>query len=130
MISETFLRGILLKVAFKPEPLRKAQAMLLYVALTGEEFTGDVITRDVSGEDIHLSGCAVATLSKLHLIQYVRRMKSPSKSRNGAFTNVWRLGDGKANLAKEWLKRNSFPVEEPKMKQAEINFGSGLRTLI
>lgn len=107
-MNADLLRAIILKVAFKPEPLRRAQACLLYVALTGETFSADCIPGEIRGEDTKLSGCAVASLATMGLIARVGRQASPAKSRNGAWVNTWQLAAGKRKAARTWLTRNGF----------------------
>jgi len=111
-MTANFLRAVLLKVAFKPEPLRRAQAALLYVALSGETFTADVLPGEISGDDTTLAGCAVGSLATMRLLARQGRVKSPAKSRNGAWVNLWSMADGKRETVKTWLKRNGFQVEE------------------
>lgn len=108
MITEKFWQNILLKLSFKPEKVRRAQAALLYVALTGVEFTADVIP-DAICDDMTTAGCATKTLAQIGLIQYVRHVKSPAKSRHGAEVKQWKLADGKRETALTWLTRNGFP---------------------
>ena len=103
------LRAIVLKVSFKPEALRRAQAALLYVALAGVEFTADCLPAEVVGEDTTLAGCAVGSLATMRLIARTGRCKSPAKSRNGAWVNVWALAAFKRATVLTWLKRNGFP---------------------
>lgn len=111
-ITPEFLRAIILKTAFKPEPLRRAQAALLYVALEGETFTADLLPGEIVGDDTKLAGCAVGSLATMDLIQRVDRVKSPAKSRNGAWVNRWRLAEGRMATAKTWLTRHGFPIDE------------------
>jgi hypothetical protein len=111
-MNPDFFRAVILKVAFKEEPLRRAQAALLYAALTGETFTADILPGEIVGDDVTLAGCAVGALATMRLLERVDRVKSPAKSRNGAWVNTWRLAHGKRNTALTWLRRNEFPVEE------------------
>jgi len=111
-MSADFFRGVLLKVAFKPEPLRRAQAALLYVALEGKTFTADVLPGEITGGDTTLAGCAVGSLATMRLIERVERVKSPAKSRNGAWVNVWRLASGRVETVKTWLGRQGFAVDQ------------------
>lgn len=110
-MNPELLRAIILKVAFKPEPLRRAQAALLYVALEGSCFTADVLPSEIVGDDTRLAGCATGALATLGLIDRVDRVKSPSKSRNGAWVNRWRLSDAKREAAMTWLSRQGFSVQ-------------------
>jgi hypothetical protein len=107
-MNSDFLRAVILKVSFKPEPLRRAQAALLYVALAGDDFTADCLPGEITGEDTTLAGCAVGSLATMRLIERIDRVKSPSKSRNGAWVTRWRLAAGRAETVRTWLKRHGF----------------------
>lgn len=117
-LNPDLLRAIVLKVSFKPEALRRAQAALLYVALTGQEFTADVLPGEIVGQDTTLAGCAVGALATMKLIERVGRVKSPAKSRNGCYVNVWRLAAGRLEVVQTWLERQGFPKST--RKQAEF----------
>lgn len=117
-INPDLLRAIVLKVSFKPEALRRAQAALLYVALSGNEFTADCLPGEIVGEDTTLAGCAVGSLATMKLIERCGRCKSPSPTRNGAWVNIWKLASFKKATAETWLKRNGFPIKE--QPQAEL----------
>ena len=117
-MNDSFLRAVILKVAFNPEPLRKVQAALLYVALTGETFTADILPGELINGDTRLAGCATGALATMRLIERVGRVKSPAKSRNGCWVNSWRIASGRIETVKVWLKRNGF--ELPSEKQAEL----------
>jgi len=107
-MNEDLAHAVMLKVAFKPEPLRRAQAALLYVALSGVEFTADVLPGEIVGGDTRLAGCATGALATMGLIERTGRVKSPSKTRNGAWVNQWRLATGKSAAVKTWLARHGF----------------------
>jgi len=113
MINESFWQGILLKLSFKPEKVRRTQAALIYVALTGETFTADTVPKEIR-DDNTTSGCAVKTLAGgrngLGLLEFVGWVTSPAKSRHGAPVKSWRLAQGKRELALTWLKRNGFDL--------------------
>lgn len=121
-MNAQLLRAIILKVAFKPEPLRRAQAALLYVALEGDTFTADVLPGEIVVGDIYLSGCAVASLATMKLIERVGRVPSPSPTRKAAWVNQWRLGTGKRETAKTWLERNGFDATLAFEPQRELAF--------
>jgi hypothetical protein len=118
MINDNFWHGILLKLSFKPEKIKRTQAALLYVALRGEPFTADEVPKEIY-EDNTTSGCAVRILSGaqpfgLGLIEPCGLVRSKSKSRHGAIVRQWRLADGAGKLAMTWLVRNGFDL--PKME--------------
>lgn len=122
-MNADFLRAVILKVAFKPEPLRRAQAALIYVGLTGEQFTADVLPQEVIQGDTRLAGCATGSLATIGILERSGRCKSPAKSRNGAWVNVWRLPVSKYKTAKTWLARNGFDatIQPLTMKQKELS---------
>lgn len=116
------LRAITLKVAFKPEPLRRAQAAILYVGLEGCEFTADCLPGEIVAGDTTISGCAVGALATMRLIERTGRCKSPAKSRNGAWVNTWRVEPSKRSTVLTWLERNQFPAPDLKPIEAELQF--------
>lgn len=120
-LDVSFLRATLLKVAFHPDLLRRCQALILYAALTESAFTADeCLPKDVTGDDTKISGIAFGSLASMKLIAWVDRRKAGSASRNGAFTNVWGLADGKRATALTWLDRNKFPRPEPRQSEFPI----------
>ena len=119
-MNADFARAIILKVAFKPEPLRRAQAALLYIALSGEAFTADVLPKEIVGDDPKLPGCAVGTLATMELIQSIAIVNSPSKSRHGGLVRRWRLAPDKRTTALTWLKRNGFDTTVPLETQGDL----------
>jgi len=119
-MNADFQRAVVLKTAFKPEPIRRAQAALLYVALAGQSFTADVLPGEIVGDDISLPGLAVGTLARIGLIQSLGFTRSPSKTRHGSWVQRWRLGDGKESTARTWLKRNGFDATVPHETQIEL----------
>jgi len=123
-IDDSFLRACLLKVAFHPEQLRRCQAMIMYAALEGGEFTadeclpGEATTKDGGEQDPKIAGIAFGSLASMKIITWVDRKKAERASRNGAYTNVWMLAEGKRETALTWLDRNGFP--RPEARQAEF----------
>lgn len=112
--SPAFLSAIVLKVAFHPEVVRRAQAAIIYAALAGGAFTADeVLPKDIVGDDTTISGIAVGSLCSMKLLMRVGRCKSPAESRNGAWTNKWMLAYGRGATARTWLTRNNFPLPVP-----------------
>ncbi|MEK7781963.1 MAG: hypothetical protein AAB370_10735 [Verrucomicrobiota bacterium] len=119
-MNPDFARAIVLKVAFKPEPLRRAQAALLYVAMTGQSFTADCLPGEIVAGDTKLPGLAVGTLARIGLIQSLGFTRSPSLTRHGSWVQRWRLADGKDSTAKTWLKRNGFDATVPAERQLDL----------
>jgi hypothetical protein len=113
MNDDPFIRAILLKIAFHPEKIRRAQAFLIYTALRGRTFTADCLPSEIV-DDNTTSGCAVKTLAINHvglgLLHFEGWVTSPAKSRHGAPVKSWRLADGQRETALTWLKRNGFPM--------------------
>jgi len=119
-MNADFLRAVVLKVAFKPEALRRAQAGYLFIALAGQSFTGDCLPAEITGDDPSLPGVAVRGLARIGLIQSLGFTRSPSKTRHGSWVQRWRLGDGKESTARTWLKRNGFDATVPHETQIEL----------
>ena len=112
-LDPSFVRSIILKVAFHPEALRRCQAAVIYAALRSTEFTADeVLVGDLTTGDTKISGICIGALASIKLLERAGRCKSPSPTRNGAWVNVWRLAPGKYETAKTWLVRNGFPPPE------------------
>jgi hypothetical protein len=110
-MNEDFIRGILHKIGFKPQKMKRAQAFLLYAALTGETFTADCLP-DEMRTDNTTAGCAVRALEILGLIECCGRRRSTAKSRHGAEVRMWRLVEEKRSTARAWLEKNQFPFEQ------------------
>ena len=123
-IDDSFLRACLLKVAFHPQQLRRCQALIIYAALDGGEFTadeclpGEVTKKDGGEQDPKIAGIAFGSLASMKIITWVDRKKAVRASRNGAFTNVWALAKDKRATALTWLDRNGFP--RPEARQTEM----------
>lgn len=118
-MNAAFARAILLKVGFKPEALKRAQGFFIYAALAGHTFTGDILPAEIATDNT-TAGCAVGALRTQKLIEFVGRVKSPSRSRNGAWTNVWQLAPGRRAAAQLWLERNGFPAIETRAVQQTL----------
>ncbi len=128
MINDNFWQGILLKLSFRPEKIKRTQAALIYAALAGDVFTADCVPKEVY-EDNTTSGCAVRILSGakpcgLGILECCGWVKSPSKSRHGAAVRQWRLADGAERLARTWLSRNGF--EQPENELAQLGLALGV----
>jgi len=105
----SFLRAVILKVAFHPVPFKRVQGAIIYAALKGGDFTADeVLPGELTNGDTKIAGIAIGSLASVGLIERAGRCKSPSVSRNGAWVNIWRLALGKKQTALTWLDRNQF----------------------
>jgi hypothetical protein len=120
MMNPDFARAIIFKTAFHLEPLRRAQAALIYVALAQDTFTADALPGEIVGGDTKLPGLATGSLASLRLIESVCIVKSPAKSRHGGLVRRWRLAQGKRSTALTWLKRNGFDGNTPGEKQPDL----------
>jgi hypothetical protein len=107
-INPALMRSILLKIAYKPELMKRTEAAVLYVALSGETFTADVIPGELR-EDNTTPGAVISTLARLGLIENRGRCTSPAESRNGSEVRKWRMALGKRSAIEAWLKVNGFP---------------------
>ena len=65
-INPALMRAILLKIAFKPELMKRTEAAVLYVALAGQTFTADVIPGELR-EDNTTPGAVISLLARLGL---------------------------------------------------------------
>jgi len=112
-LDNSFWQGIILKLSFKPEKVKRTMAALIYVGLTGAKFTTDIVPKSI-WEDNTTSGCAVRMLSGakrgLGFLQCIGRVPSPAKTRHGAEVKEWRLLPEKRSLALTWLERNGFDL--------------------
>ena len=110
-----FWHGILLKLSFKPEKVKRMMAALIYVGLTGKTFTADAVPK-VIWQDNTTSGCAVRLLAGgkkgLGILDFVGWTTSPAKTRHGAPVKSWRIADDKRRLAMTWLERNDFDLPQ------------------
>ena len=123
-LDASFLAAIQLKGAFHADLMKRAQASLLYAALTNCQFTAgevlgtlymDRIYSDVP--DTTTAGCAVGSLASMGFIVQCGRIKSPSASRNGSKVSLWCINPNKRETIKTWLTRNGF---EAPQTQAEF----------
>ncbi len=108
-------RAILLKVSFRPQAMFKTQAFLIYTALAGQEFTADIIPKELrlkpdGTTDCTTQGAAVSMLRTAGLLEMTGRITSPAATRNGAEVKRWRLAQGKRKLALAWLEAQGYPV--------------------
>jgi hypothetical protein len=121
-LDPSFLQAVVLVTAFKPEPMRRAQAALLYMGLRGGEFTAADLPGEITNGSKHLAGAATGALVALGLLTVARRMKSPDPRAKGRKLDV--LECREPRRAAIWLLKNGFkprPMEEAK-PQMEMAF--------
>ena len=124
-LDPSFLRAIVLKVAFNPRPMQRAQAALLAIGLTGVEFTADIIpgelrVRPDGKPDTHISGCAAGGLAAIGLLQSTGRVKSPVDGRKGAKVDRWRIPADRYATARAWLRAHGVDNVPQLAAQAEM----------
>jgi len=119
-LDPSFLRAVVMVTAFKPEPMRRAQAALLYIGLRGGEFTAAELPGEITNGSKHLAGAATGALVALGLLMVTRRVKSPNPRANGRKLDVLRCAARQRALL--WLMRNGFKQrpEEPAAPQLEM----------
>lgn len=120
-LEASFLRAVVLVTAFKPEPMRRAQAALLYMGLRGGEFMAADLPGEITNGSKHLAGAATGALVALGLLTVTRRVKSPDPRAKGRKLNVLQCHE--TNRALIWLMRNGFkrtPMEDaaPQLEMA------------
>jgi hypothetical protein len=101
-----FLRAVVIVTGFKPEPMRRAQAALLYCALQGCDFTAAVLPGEITNGSRHIAGAATGSLVAIGLLTVVRREPSPDKSAKGRKLDVLRAGS--VERIRAWLRANRF----------------------
>ena len=115
-LDPSFLRAVVLMTSFKPEPMKRAQAALLIIALEGLDFTAADLPGEVAGDNVHLAGAATGALVAQGLLNVVGRVKSPRLNAKGRKLDVLRLA--KRETARTWLQANGFEV--PAERQREM----------
>jgi len=118
-LDAQFLRAVVLVTAFKPEPMKRAQAALLLLGLTGQDFTAAELPGEITGGSKHLAGAATGALVSEGLLDVVGRVKSPNPNAKGRKLDVLRIASGKWQTARTWLRVNGVEVPEEK-EQLEI----------
>jgi len=111
-LDAQFLRAVVLVTAFRPEPMKRAQAALLLLGLTGQDFTAAELPGEVTNGSKHLAGAATGALVSEGLLQVVGRVKSPNPNAKGRKLDVLRIAPGKWNTARTWLTTNGVDVPE------------------
>ena len=107
-LDAQFLAAVTLMVGFKPEPMKRAQAALLYMGLSGFDFTAAELPESVVDGSKHIAGAATGSLVAIGLLTVVGRQKSPDPAAKGRKLDVLRLQDDKRATAKAWLRANGF----------------------
>lgn len=110
-LEPAFLQAVLTMTAFKPQPMRRVQAALIYLGLRLDEFTAADLPESVTGGSAHIAGAATGALVAQGLLVVVGRVKSPRASSKGRRVDVLRLAS--RSNAHLWLARNGFsPLEQ------------------
>ncbi len=118
-LDPQFLRAIILVTAFKPEPMKRAQAALLLLALTGQDFTAAELPGEITNGSKHLAGAATGALVGQGLLSVVARVKSPNANAKGRKLDLLRIAPGKFNTVQAWLEANGIGIP-PSRSQPEL----------
>lgn len=102
--------------AFKPSKMRRVQAALLMIGLTGAEFTAADLPGEVTEGSKHIAGAATGSLVAIGLLTVVDRIKSPRPDAKGRRVDVLRITNSQKAAA--WLEANSFAL--PELKQGSL----------
>ncbi|MFZ2643181.1 MAG: hypothetical protein WA117_19470 [Verrucomicrobiia bacterium] len=93
-------------IGFRHEPMRRAQAALLYMALEGGTFTAADLPGEITGGSKHLAGAATGSLIAIGLLVAKGRVKSPDVSAKGRKLDL--LAGGETERIRAWLKANGY----------------------
>jgi len=105
-LSRDFLRAVVLMIGFKHEPMRRAQAALLYMALEGGTFTAADLPGEITAGSKHLAGAATGALISIGLLTVKGRVKSPDVSAKGRKLDL--LAGGETGRIRAWLRNNGY----------------------
>lgn len=105
-LSRDFLRTVVMMIGFRHEPMRRAQAALLYMALEGGMFTAADLPGEITGGSKHLAGAATGALISIGLLVAKGRVKSPDASAKGRKLDL--LAGGETGRIKAWLRSNGY----------------------
>jgi hypothetical protein len=104
----SFLRAVVLLTGFKPEPMRRAQAALLLLAMREREFTAADLPGEITNGSRHIAGAATGALISDGLLRVVGRVKSPNPNAKGRKLDLLKLTF--AAKAAAWLRANGIAV--------------------
>jgi len=119
-MNNDFERACLLAAAFRGDSVRQGQAYLLMIGLSGKEFSGADLPKEIVGDSIHLSGIICGTLQKIGLAEYVSRIVSPHPEAHRRKINSYRIPANKISTAKTWLNINGFSLPQSEEQQSLI----------
>lgn len=115
-----FLRAIVLMDGFKGQPLRRAQACLLRIALRHGRVMGSDIPAEITNGSLHMAGAACGGLLAQNLLIAIGREKSPIKAAHGRKLNVFTIPEGRAGAAEAWFRANGFTEPQKAVTQMEL----------
>ena len=104
----SFLRMVVVMTGFHPKAMRRTEAALLMMGLTGVEFTAAELPDEITDGNRHVAGAATGALISEGLLQVVGRVKSPNPDAKGRKLDVLRLVS--VEKAKSWLRVNDFKL--------------------
>lgn len=107
-LEPSFLQAVTLMTAFKPQPMKRAQAALIYIGLRSLDFTAAQLPEAIVDGNRHIAGAATGALVAIGLFEVVGRVKSPDPAAKGRKLDVLRIPDDKRAAAKTWLRANGF----------------------
>jgi hypothetical protein len=116
-LDPQFLRAVVLMTGFKPQPMLRAQAALIALAIKFRDFTAADIPGEITNGSKHLAGAATGALVSIGLLKVISRIPSPDPKAKGRKLDLLRLGDGKLDAAKAWLRANGFEVSRLPMDE-------------
>jgi len=110
-LDASFLRMVVVMTGFRPKLMPRVEAALLYMGLTGAEFTAAELPDEITGGNRHVAGAATGALISQGLLTVTGRVKSPNPDAKGRKLDVLRLVS--AEKAKTWLRANDFQLPDP-----------------
>ena len=116
-LSREFIIETMHVSAHKGAEMRRAQAVLLTLAIQHPTCTAADLPGELTNGSKSLAGCASGALIAMKLLECVGRVKSPHKDAKGRKLNVLRIKEGRLNAALSWLARNGMPIPH---KQFEL----------
>ena len=115
-LDASFLRAVVMMTGFKPNRMRRAQAALLMLGFSGQDYSAADLPDEVTEGSRHLAGAATGSLISIGLLTVIRREKSPEKKAKGRKLDILQLTS--IEKAKAWLRANQFEI--PTNRQPEL----------